>query len=103
MELDIQFAEIIKVVYSIFLGAGTIIFKNRKESVEGLTGVSHHSILFASAIGIAVALNQFAMAVVLTIVVILILMALGYLEGWISKLRKSRYIKRKNNYKHAKG
>lgn len=70
-----------------FLGAGTIIFKNRQESVEGLTTAA--SILFASAIGITVALNQFAMAIVLTLVVILILLALGRIEGWISRLRKS--------------
>lgn len=68
-----------------FLGAGTIIFRSGKESVEGLTTAA--SILFAAAIGIAVALNQFLMAVILTVAVIIILYALGYIERWIKKLR----------------
>lgn len=68
-----------------FLGAGTIIFKSQKESVEGLTTAA--SILFAAAIGITVALKQIYLASVLTIMVILILFALGYIEKWIKRLR----------------
>lgn len=77
-----------------FLGAGTIIFKNKQESVEGLTTAA--SILFASAIGISVALNQFAMALVLTLVVILILLVLGHVESWIAKLRASTSYRNKD-------
>ncbi|HKL19122.1 MAG TPA: MgtC/SapB family protein [Halalkalibaculum sp.] len=69
-----------------FLGAGTIIFRSGEEVVEGLTTAA--SILFASAIGIAVALDQFLMAAVLTLMVIMILFALGYIEGWIKSLRE---------------
>lgn len=69
-----------------FLGAGTIIFRSGKESVEGLTTAA--SILFAAAIGITVALNQFVMAAILTLMVIIILFALGYIERWIKKLRE---------------
>lgn len=68
-----------------FLGAGTIIFKDHKNTIEGLTTAA--SILFISAIGISVALNLFAMAAVLTLVVIVILFVLGYLQDWIIKMR----------------
>lgn len=69
-----------------FLGAGTIIFKNQQESVEGLTTAA--SILFVSAIGITVALGQYSMAVLLTAAVIMILFALGYIERFISRFLK---------------
>lgn len=69
-----------------FLGAGTIIFRKGEEILEGLTTAA--SILFAAAIGIAVALNQFVMAAVLTIMVIVILYVLGFIENWIENLRE---------------
>jgi putative Mg2+ transporter-C (MgtC) family protein len=69
-----------------FLGAGTIIFRRGDEIVEGLTTAA--SILFASAIGIAVALDQFLMGAILTIMVVLILYVLGFIENWIEKFRK---------------
>lgn len=72
-----------------FLGAGTIIFRNRDETVEGLTTAA--SILFAAAIGIAVALQQYLLATVLTVIAIVILVGLGYLERFISRLRSRLY------------
>ncbi|GAA5521695.1 MgtC/SapB family protein [Aliifodinibius salicampi] len=72
-----------------FLGAGTIIFRNQKESVEGLTTAA--SILFAAAIGITVALQEFMLASILTVIVIVILLGLGYIERLIKKLRKQIY------------
>lgn len=72
-----------------FLGAGTIIFRNQQESVEGLTTAA--SILFAAAIGIAVALEQYTLASILTGIVIVILFGLGYIERLIKKLRKRIY------------
>ncbi len=79
-----------------FLGAGTIIFRNRQESVEGLTTAA--SILFVSAIGITVALGQFLMATVLTIMVIAVLISLGYIERRIGRLRKwMSYEKKQDN------
>lgn len=69
-----------------FLGAGTIIFRSGKESVEGLTTAA--SILFAAAIGITVALDQYSLAVILTFGVIVILFALGYIESWLDRLRE---------------
>jgi putative Mg2+ transporter-C (MgtC) family protein len=69
-----------------FLGAGTIIFKNRQESVEGLTTAA--SILFVAAIGITVALSQYLLAAVITGLVIGILVSVGYIERWIKSFRK---------------
>ncbi len=68
-----------------FLGAGTIIFRSRDETVEGLTTAA--SILFSATIGIAVALQQFLLAAILTVLVIVILVGLGYLEPFIKRLR----------------
>jgi len=84
-------ADPIRIIESIvtgisFLGAGTIIFRNRKESVEGLTTAA--SILFAAGIGITVALHRYILASILTIVVIVILFWLGYVERFIRKYRR---------------
>lgn len=72
-----------------FLGAGTIIFKNQNETVEGLTTAA--SILFASAIGIAVAIQQYLMSGILTIIAILVLLGLGYVERFIKWVRPYIY------------
>lgn len=71
-----------------FLGAGTIIFKDQKSTVEGLTTAA--SILFVSGIGIAVALGEILMALILTFMVILILLGLGLLQDWVEK-GKNKY------------
>ncbi len=71
-----------------FLGAGTIIFSNREQTVEGLTTAA--SILFVSGIGITVAMGEFGMAAILTILVIIILQLLYFVEGWIDKMRDKR-------------
>ncbi len=72
-----------------FLGAGTIIFRNRDETVEGLTTAA--SILFAAAIGIAVALQRYFLAGILTVIAIVILFGLGYIERFIRRLGKRLY------------
>lgn len=64
-----------------FLGAGTIIFKDHKHSVEGLTTAA--SILFISGLGMAVALDEFLIAIILTFVAIAILFGLGIIQDWI--------------------
>ncbi|HKK45838.1 MAG TPA: MgtC/SapB family protein [Balneolaceae bacterium] len=69
-----------------FLGAGTIIFRGHRESVEGLTTAA--SILFAAAIGITVALHRYFLALIITLVVIVILFWLGYIERFIRKYRR---------------
>lgn len=78
-----------------FLGAGTIIFRNKAETVEGLTTAA--SILFAAAIGITVALHQYVLATILTVIVIVILFGLGYIERFIHKFQKRSKGKNSNN------
>ena len=68
------------------MGAGTIIFRSRDETVEGLTTAA--SILFSAAIGITVALQQFALATILTLLAIVILVGLGYIERFLERLRR---------------
>lgn len=51
-----------------FIGAGTIIQSGRQQSVEGLTTAT--SVLFVAAIGIAVALHQFVLAIGSTVIVL---------------------------------
>lgn len=72
-----------------FLGAGTIIFRNQDETVEGLTTAA--SILFASAIGIAVAIEQYLMSGILTLLAILVLLGIGYVERFIKWARPYIY------------
>lgn len=78
-----------------FLGAGTIIFRNRDETVEGLTTAA--SILFAAAIGMTVALHQYFLAAILTVIAIVILFGLGYIERFINQLRKRIYSNKSND------
>ena len=63
-----------------FLGAGTILKYNREgeRTVEGLT--TSASILSVSAIGIAVALNAFILAIGVTLLNVFINLGLQYLE-----------------------
>ncbi len=71
-----------------FLGAGTIIFRGKEHTVEGLTTAA--SILFVSGIGMTVALGEYAMALILTLLVILILQLLYFIEKWIGKIRTKK-------------
>lgn len=57
-----------------FLGAGTIMQKGPGGRVEGLTTAA--SVMMAAAIGIAVAFQQYVLAVALTLLVTLVLVAL---------------------------
>jgi putative Mg2+ transporter-C (MgtC) family protein len=59
-----------------FLGAGTII--RQKSGVEGLTTAA--SLLFVAALGVTVALSQFALAIGLTILILVILRGLKFIE-----------------------
>ncbi|SMO33956.1 MgtC/SapB family protein [Fodinibius sediminis] len=78
-----------------FLGAGTIIFRNKDETVEGLTTAA--SILFSAAIGITVALQQYALASILTVLAIVILFGLGYIERFIKQVRRHIYEDKQND------
>ena len=61
-----------------FLGAGTILRRNSKHQVEGLTTAA--SILVAAGVGIAVALSQLVLAVGVTILTLVTLRAVPFLE-----------------------
>ncbi|SHG26791.1 putative Mg2+ transporter-C (MgtC) family protein [Fodinibius roseus] len=78
-----------------FLGAGTIIFRNKDETVEGLTTAA--SILFVAAIGIAVALERYLLAAILTVLAIVILYGLGYIERFIQQVRRRWYNDKSND------
>lgn len=78
-----------------FLGAGTIIFRSTEETVEGLTTAA--SILFAAAIGITVALQRYVLAAILTVIAIVILFGLGYIERFIKRLRGRLYDDKSND------
>lgn len=64
-----------------FLGAGTIFRARSKDTVQGLTTAA--ALLLSSAIGIAVALRQFALAVSVTLLALLVLRVLKGIERWL--------------------
>jgi putative Mg2+ transporter-C (MgtC) family protein len=68
-----------------FLGAGTIFRRSKGEQVEGLTTAA--TILLSSAIGIAVALRQFILAVGVTLLALFVLRGLRFIQTWIDKRR----------------
>jgi putative Mg2+ transporter-C (MgtC) family protein len=61
-----------------FIGAGTVLKSEKEHNVYYLTTAA--SILFAAGIGITVALEKFALAVALTILVVIINAAVGGIE-----------------------
>ncbi|MDQ8186216.1 MgtC/SapB family protein [Pelagicoccus sp. SDUM812002] len=65
-----------------FLGAGTIVQKEHKMTVHGLTTAA--SLLFCGTIGIASAVNLWVVAVALTVFTILVLRSLHRVERWIA-------------------
>lgn len=72
-----------------FLGAGTIIRRSSTQ-IEGLTTAA--SILFATAIGIAVALSQLVLAIGATLIVLVTLRVVGGLEIWILRKKEERQL-----------
>jgi putative Mg2+ transporter-C (MgtC) family protein len=64
-----------------FLGAGTIFRREKGDEIEGLT--TSASILFTAGVGIAVALEQFILAISSTILLLLITRILGLVENRI--------------------
>lgn len=61
-----------------FLGAGTIIRSRRGGDVEGLTTAA--SLLVAAGVGVCVVLSQIVLAAGVTILVLVTLRGLGYIE-----------------------
>lgn len=69
-----------------FLGAGTIFRKDASEQVQGLTTAA--SILLCAALGISIALRQFALAVGVTILALIVLRGLTGIEKRLAKKAK---------------
>ena len=72
-----------------FLGAGTIIRRDSENQVEGLTTAA--SILVATAIGISAALQQWILAVGVTVLVLVTLRGLGLIERRLVKKKRTHY------------
>jgi len=68
-----------------FLGAGTIITHERSQRIEGLTTAA--SVLLAMALGLATALGQFFLAGGATLLALLVLVGMRFVE---SKLRRDK-------------
>ncbi|HET7307784.1 MAG TPA: MgtC/SapB family protein [Gammaproteobacteria bacterium] len=76
-------ADPVRVIQSIvtavgFLGAGTIFRRKDDDMVEGLTTAA--TVLLAAAVGIACALNQFIVAIGVTVIALIVLRALSVVE-----------------------
>ena len=66
-----------------FIGAGTILRRNRADQVEGLTTAA--SLIMCAATGICIALRQFVLATGATLLTLFVLRGLGPIEKWIQK------------------
>lgn len=64
-----------------FLGAGTIFQRRKGEEVEGLTTAA--SILFTSAIGIAIGFDQIVLGIGATLIVLVVIEVIGRIESRI--------------------
>jgi putative Mg2+ transporter-C (MgtC) family protein len=70
-----------------FVGAGTIIRSREGGEVEGLTTAA--SLLVASGVGISVVLSQFVLAIGVTILALITLRVLSYLEFRVTSRKKN--------------
>ncbi|HYB53967.1 MAG TPA: MgtC/SapB family protein [Thermoanaerobaculia bacterium] len=66
-----------------FLGAGSIIRHSESDHIEGLTTAA--SLLLAAAIGATVGLEQFPLAVGVTLLALATLRGLRAVEGWLDR------------------
>jgi putative Mg2+ transporter-C (MgtC) family protein len=71
-----------------FLGAGTIFRRSNSDHIEGLTTAA--SLLFVAAIGICVALDRLLLAIITTVLVLVALRGLGWLEAVIKRMRPTK-------------
>ena len=69
-----------------FIGAGTILKIEKSSDVRYLTTAA--SILISAAIGICVGLNQYILAVGVTIAIIIINYLLNFVEEWLEKRKE---------------
>ena len=66
-----------------FLGAGTILQREREGRVEGLT--TSASLLAVAAIGISVALRLFVLSIATTVLILIVNRALNWFGIWLNK------------------
>jgi putative Mg2+ transporter-C (MgtC) family protein len=66
-----------------FVGAGTIIRRERSDDVEGLTTAA--SVLFTTGVGIATALSLYVLAITSVLLILAINWVLGFIEGRLFK------------------
>lgn len=71
-----------------FLGAGTIIRGGGAEKVHGLTTAA--TLLFVASVGICVALSKIVIAIGVTLIAILTLRGVGYIEDALHIGRKGQ-------------
>lgn len=64
-----------------FLGAGTILRRGPRDGVEGLTTAA--SLLLAAAVGICVAMSLWVAAVGTTVLALIVLRAVSYVQRWL--------------------
>lgn len=64
-----------------FLGAGTIIVREKDQRIEGLTTAA--SVLFTAGIGIAVALSLWAISIGTTVLILIVVRIIGLIEARI--------------------
>lgn len=67
-----------------FLGAGTIFRRSNSDHVEGLTTAA--SLLFVAAIGISVALDRLLLAVAVTLLVLIALRGMNWVEAILHRI-----------------
>jgi putative Mg2+ transporter-C (MgtC) family protein len=70
-----------------FLGAGTILRRDKHNAVHGLTTAA--TLLFTAAIGVCVAVNQVGFALGATLLALLTLRAVHLLETWLKRKANS--------------
>jgi putative Mg2+ transporter-C (MgtC) family protein len=71
-----------------FLGAGTIILRQEKEKLEGLTTAA--AILIAGTIGISIGLHLYVLATGISILSLIVMSGLRFTDRWIIKKREKK-------------
>lgn len=71
-----------------FLGAGTIMLRPEKEQVEGLTTAA--AILLSGTVGICVGLRLYILATGISILSLIVMSGLRFIDRWIIKKRDNK-------------
>ena len=74
-----------------FLGAGTIFRRRHGELVEGLTTAA--ALLLSAALGVCVAVERFVLAVGVTVLALLVLRGVRFIERWIGEKSRREGVK----------